>query len=149
MGRYIADHIEGARFIELEGDDHVPIVGDVDSLIGEIEEFVTGVRSSHDTDRVLVTVLFTDIVSSTERAAQLGDLRCHDLLDDHDGMVQRQLERFRGRAVKHTGDGFMATFDGPARAIRSAAAIGAAVASWGSRSPPACTPANVIYEETI
>jgi class 3 adenylate cyclase/alpha-beta hydrolase superfamily lysophospholipase len=123
MGRYIADHIEGARFMELAGEDHVPIVGDVDSLIGEIEEFVTGERSSRDTDRILVTVLFTDIVSSTQRAAQLGDLRWRELLDDHDAMVQRQLERFRGRAVKHTGDGFMATFDGPARAIRCAAAI--------------------------
>ena len=95
MGRYIADHIDGARFVELTGDDHVPIVGDVDSLVGEIEEFITGVRSSHDTDRVLVTVLFTDIVSSTQRAAQLGDLRWRELLDDHDAMVQRQLERFR------------------------------------------------------
>jgi len=123
MGRYIADHIEGARFMELAGEDHVPIVGDVDGLIGEIEEFVTGVRSSRDADRILVTVLFTDIVSSTQRAAQLGDLRWRELLDDHDAMVQRQLERFRGRAVKHTGDGFMATFDGPARAIRCAAAI--------------------------
>jgi class 3 adenylate cyclase len=123
MGRYIADHINGARFVELPGDDHTPVVGDVDSLVGEIEEFVTGLRSSHDTDRVLVTVLFTDIVSSTQRAAELGDLRWRELLDDHDAMVQRQLERFRGRAVKHTGDGFLATFDGPGRAIRCAAAV--------------------------
>jgi len=123
MGRYIAEHIEGARFVELQGDDHVPIVGDVDSLVGEIEEFVTGVRSSHDTDRTLLTVLFTDIVSSTRRAADMGDRRWRELLDDHDAMVGRQLERFRGRGVKSTGDGFLATFDGPARGIRCAAAV--------------------------
>ena len=123
MGRYIADHIEGSIFVELPGRDHFAFLGDVDSFVAEIEEFVTGQRSSYDIDRTLATVLFTDIVGSTQRAVELGDRRWRDLLDEHDGMVRRQLERFRGRAVKSTGDGVLATFDGPARAIRCACAI--------------------------
>ena len=123
MGRYLAEHIAGARFVELPGDDHWPYVGDVDSVVAEIEEFVTGQRSSHDNDRLLATVLFTDIVGSTKIASEIGDRRWRELLDQHDALVHRQLDRFRGRAVKNTGDGFLATFDGPVRAMRCACAI--------------------------
>ena len=123
MGRYLAEHIPESRFIELPGEDALPFVGDVDSLIAEVEEFVTGQRSSFDVDRLLATVLFTDIVDSTRLAADSGDSGSRGLLDQHDALVQRQLERFRGRAVKSTGDGFMATFDGPVRAMRCACAI--------------------------
>ncbi len=123
MGRYLADHIAEARFIELPGEDALPFVGDVDSLIVEVEDFVTGQRSNFDADRLLATVLFTDIVDSTRLASDFGDRSWSGLLDQHDALVQRQLERFRGRAVKSTGDGFMATFDGPVRAMRCACAI--------------------------
>ena len=123
MKRYLAEHITNARIIDLPGEDALPFVGDVDSLIAEIEEFVTGQRSSFDVDRLLATVLFTDIVDSTRLAADSGDSGWRGLLDQHDALVQRQLERFRGRAVKSTGDGFMATFDGPVRAMRCACAI--------------------------
>ncbi len=123
MGRYLAEHITGARFVELPGEDALPFVGDVDSLIAEVEDFVTGQRSSFDTDRLLATVLFTDIVDSTRLASDSGDASWSELLDLHDALVQRQLERFRGRSVKSTGDGFMATFDGPVRAMRCACAI--------------------------
>jgi pimeloyl-ACP methyl ester carboxylesterase len=122
-GRYIADRIPGARFIELPGVDHVPWIGDSESLIGEIEEFITGVRHPPERDRLLATVLFTDIVGSTERAATLGDRAWRTLLDTHHGIVRRELERHRGREVRTVGDGFLATFDGPARAIRCACAI--------------------------
>lgn len=123
MGRYLAEHIAEARFVELPGEDALPFVGDVDSLISEIEDFVTGQRSSFDADRLLATVLFTDIVDSTRLASESGDRSWSGLLDQHDALVQRQLERFRGRAVKSTGDGVMATFDGPVRAMRCACAI--------------------------
>ena len=122
-GRYLATHIPGARLVELPGDDHVPWVGDTEPVLGEIEEFLTGVRQGGDDDRVLATVLFTDIVSSTERAGQLGDRGWTDVLDRHDEMARRHVERFRGRLVKFTGDGVLATFDGPARAVRCAAAL--------------------------
>jgi class 3 adenylate cyclase/pimeloyl-ACP methyl ester carboxylesterase len=123
MGRYLAEHITRASFVEVPGDDHWPFVGDVDLVVGEIEEFVTGQRSSHDVDRLLATVLFTDIVDSTKTAAAIGDRRWREMLDQHDHLVHRQLVRFRGRAVKSTGDGFLATFDGPVRAMRCACAI--------------------------
>jgi len=123
MGRYLAEHISGARFVELPGDDHWPFVGDVDSLVAEIEECVTGQRSSHDTDRLLATVLFTDIVDSTKIASEIGDRRWRELLDLHDALVHRQVDRFRGRVIKTTGDGFLSTFDGPVRAMRCACAI--------------------------
>jgi class 3 adenylate cyclase len=106
-------------------------VGGSDTVIGEIEEFLTGVRHVGDTDRVLATVLFTDIVGSTERAAELGDRAWRDLLDRHDQTVRRQIERFRGREVKTVGDGFVATFDGPGRAIHCACAIRDAVRALG------------------
>lgn len=121
-GRYIADHIPGARFVELAGDDHVPWVGG-DQVADEIEEFLTGVRPAPEPDRMLMTLLFTDIVGSTDRAAALGDRRWREVLDEHHALVRRELQRFRGREVDTAGDGFFATFDGPARAVRAAQAI--------------------------
>jgi class 3 adenylate cyclase len=122
-GRYFADHIPGARFIELADFDHYPWFTSDDRLVAEVEEFVTGARSEPEADRVLATVLFTDIVGSTKRAAELGDRRWHELLDAHDATIRRALSRFRGREIKTTGDGFLAAFDGPARGIRCASAI--------------------------
>jgi len=119
-GRYLAEHIRGAQYRELDGEDHLFFAGDTDALADEIEEFLTGVRPVAVTDRVLATVLFTDIVDSSTRAAQLGDRAWRKLLDAHDAVVRTQLERFRGREVNTTGDGFLATFDGPARAIHCA-----------------------------
>jgi class 3 adenylate cyclase len=121
----MADHIAGARYRELPGDFHLgSLPGDDDDMLDEIEEFLTGHRHVvHDVDRVLSTVLFTDIVGSTEKAFELGDRRWHELLDETDNVVQRGVERFRGRVVKSTGDGHLATFDGPARGLRCAAAI--------------------------
>jgi pimeloyl-ACP methyl ester carboxylesterase/class 3 adenylate cyclase len=130
-GRYLAEHIPGARFVEFPGDEHYPFVGDVDRVVDEIEEFLTGERPRRTIDRALATVLFTDIVHSTERAAALGDRRWHDLLQRHDAAVRRELERFDGREIKRTGDGFLATFDGPARGVRCAAAIRDALAQLG------------------
>ncbi len=121
-GRYLADSIPGAKYVEFEGGDHLPMVNP-DELLDELEEFLTGTRLDHEPDRVLATVMFTDIVASTERAAELGDRRWRDLIESHDALVRRQLERHRGRAVKTLGDGFLATFDGPARGIRCAQAI--------------------------
>ncbi len=121
--RYLAEHIPGARYTELPGQDHGPWVGDIDTLVDEIEEFLTGVRHGPEPDRVLATVMFTDIVGSTERAATLGDRAWRALLDTHNEIVRRELERHRGREVKTVGDGFLATFDGPARAIRCACGI--------------------------
>ncbi len=125
-GRYLAQHIGGAKYVELPGDDHLlQAFGPetLDLLIGEIEEFVTGARQGPEPDRVLVTVMFTDIVSSTERAVAIGDRRWRDLLDGYVGIARRQLERFRGREIDVAGDGLFAIFDGPARAIRCACAI--------------------------
>ncbi|HLM26618.1 MAG TPA: adenylate/guanylate cyclase domain-containing protein [Thermoleophilaceae bacterium] len=121
--RYLAEHIPDARLVELEGTDHLFSLGDVDTLIGEIEEFLTGHRREREPDRLLATVLFTDICHSTERAAALGDSAWKSLLSRHDELVRRELSRHRGREVKHTGDGFLATFDGPARGVRCAQAI--------------------------
>jgi pimeloyl-ACP methyl ester carboxylesterase len=123
QGRYMAEKVPGAQFVELPGDDHLPFVGDQDALIDEVEEFLTGVRPAHEPDRVLATVMFTDIVGSTERVRILGDRAWRDLLESHDAMVRKHLERYRGREVTTTGDGFLATFDGPARAIRCACEI--------------------------
>ena len=123
MGRYLADRIPGAKFVELEGADHLFFTGDADTLLDEIEEFLTGVRPLPAVERVLATVLFTDIVDSTKRAVELGDEQWKELLGRHDAHVRRQLDRFRGREVNTTGDGFLAWFDGPARAIRCATAI--------------------------
>ena len=123
-GRYLGEHIPGARYVELEGSDSLYSVGDSEAIIGEIEEFVTGTRHEPEPDRVLATVLFTDIVRSTERAAELGDRAWREVLERHDRLVRKALTRHRGRVVKSTGDGVLATFDGPARAIRAATSIG-------------------------
>ena len=123
QGRYLGDNIAGARFVELPGRDHLPFVGDTDELLGEIEEFLTGTRGIPNTDRMLATILFTDIVDSTKRAAGMGDRRWRELLDDHDRMIERQVRRFGGRPVQTTGDGVLATFDGPARAVQCGLAI--------------------------
>ena len=131
LGRYLADHIPGARLLEVPGRDHAPWFSDPDAIAGEIEELLTGARHARAPDRVLATVLFTDIVSSTERAAELGDARWRSVLERHDEVVRDQLRRFDGTEVKTTGDGFLATFDGPARAIRCAEAIRDAVRDLG------------------
>jgi class 3 adenylate cyclase/pimeloyl-ACP methyl ester carboxylesterase len=123
-GRFLAAEIAGAKFVEMPGVDHLPMAGDSGRIIGEIEEFLTGSRGEVEADRVLATVLFTDIVDSTKRAAELGDRQWRALLDRHDSVVRQQIGRFRGHEVKSLGDGFLATFDGPARAVRCAAAIG-------------------------
>jgi pimeloyl-ACP methyl ester carboxylesterase len=120
---YLAGQIHGARYVELPGIDHVPWAGDTDSVLGEVEEFLTGTRSVAEPDRVLATVMFTDIVGSTERAAELGDARWRELLERHRDAVRRELARFRGREVKTLGDGCLATFDGPARSIQCGQAI--------------------------
>jgi class 3 adenylate cyclase len=130
-GRYLAEHIPGAKYVELPGEDHLFYVGETETMLGEIEEFLTGVRPLPESDRVLATVLFTDIVTSTERSAQVGDRRWKDLLDQHDTLIRRELDRHRGRLVKNTGDGILATFDGPARAIRCAQAVATSVKSLG------------------
>jgi class 3 adenylate cyclase len=122
-GRYFGTHIPGARYIELPGTDHLPWVGNTDTVVDHTEEFLTGSISAVEPDRVLATVLFTDIVGSTEKAAELGDRRWRELLDNHHTTIRRNLERFRGREVKTTGDGILATFDGPARGVRCACAI--------------------------
>ncbi|HEX5038902.1 MAG TPA: adenylate/guanylate cyclase domain-containing protein [Candidatus Limnocylindria bacterium] len=122
-GRFLADHIPTARFVEIPGADYGLGVGDVDAMVDEVEEFLTGVRGHIDTDRMLATVLFTDIVSSTERAAAVGDSRWAQMLDAHHDVARRQISRYQGRLVKSTGDGLLATFDGPARAIQAATAI--------------------------
>jgi len=119
-GRYLAAHIPGAKYVELPGRDHLPYVGDQDAVLDEVEEFLTGARRGPEPDRVLATVLFTDIVGSTEHAAKTGDRHWRDLLDRHNVLVRRELDHFRGREVDTAGDGFLATFDGPARAVRCA-----------------------------
>ena len=129
--RFMAERIPGAKLVELPGTDHVPWLSDSDAIVDEIEEFLTGVRGRAEPDRVLATVLFTDIVGSTAKAAELGDRRWRDLLDSHNSVVRRELARFRGHEVKTAGDGFLATFDGPARAIRCACAISNAVRPLG------------------
>jgi class 3 adenylate cyclase/alpha-beta hydrolase superfamily lysophospholipase len=122
--RYLAEHIPGARYVELEGVDSFPFVGDSDAIVEEIEEFLTGVRSGGELTRALLTVMFTDIVDATAHAAAVGDRRWRDLLARHDRDVRRELSRFGGREVKTVGDGFLATFDGPpSGALRCALAV--------------------------
>jgi len=130
-GRYIARNIAGARYVELDGEDHIPFGPGGDEIVAEVREFLTGVRGPVESDRVLATVVFTDIVASTARAVDLGDRRWRDLLDQHHARVRMQLDRFGGREIDTAGDGFLASFDGPARAIRCAAAAVAAVAELG------------------
>jgi class 3 adenylate cyclase len=129
--RWIAGQIPHSRFVELSGGDHLPWVGGADALLDEVEAFLTGVRRGPDRDRRLATVLFTDIVGSTATAAALGDRSWHELLGEHHSAVRRALERFGGREIDTAGDGFFATFDGPARAVRCARAIVDAVRELG------------------
>lgn len=122
-GRYLAEHISGAKFVEVPGDDHFFHAGDTEALLGPVQEFLTGTREVADENRVLATVLFTDIVGATAHAERLGDRAWADLLRRHHGLVRQELARFRGREVDTAGDGFFATFDGPARGVRCALAI--------------------------
>ena len=128
--RYLAEHIPNARYLELAGADHLWWI-DGDDILHEVESFLTGTTRAYEPDRVLATVMFTDIVDSTTRAAELGDRRWRDLSDAHNRAVRRLLERYRGREVKTLGDGFLATFDGPGRAIRCASELRDAVRSVG------------------
>ena len=126
-GRYLADKIPGASLIELDTPDHLPWVGNPEQVVAEIKGFLTGHHEEHDVDRVVVTVLFTDIVDSTRLASEMGDTAWRDLLDSHNAAVRRELAIHRGKEVKSTGDGFHAVFDGPARAIRCGCSIQQAV----------------------
>ena len=128
---YMAERIPNARFLELPGDGHFPFFGDAERVAEETEEFITGARSSADVDRILATVLFSDIVGSTEKAAALGDRRWRDTLDAHDALAKTRVAEFKGRIVDHTGDGFLAQFDGPARAIRCALSLRDGVRALG------------------
>ena len=130
-GRYLAEHISGARFVELPGNEHLWWYGDHDAVLEHIQEFLTGRRPMVDPDRVLATVMFTDIVDSTHRASALGDQEWREVLGRHDELIRRELVRHRGREIKTTGDGFLATFDGPARAVRCAESIRDGVRSLG------------------
>jgi pimeloyl-ACP methyl ester carboxylesterase len=130
-GRYLAEKIAGAKLVELPGPDHLPWLSDAERILSEIEEFLTGARTDFEPDRVLATVLFTDIVGSTDAAVHLGDRRWHDILEAHDALIRRELDNFRGREISTAGDGFLATFDGPARAIRCACSISNAVGKLG------------------
>jgi len=132
-GRYIASHIPGAKFVNLPGGDHLPWVGDSDSIVDEVEAFLTGVRPVGQSDRVLATVAFTDIVDSTRHLADLGDRQWRNLLDLHDAIIHRQVMQSRGKIVQNTGDGFLLIFDGPARAIRCACTINEEVQELGIR----------------
>ena len=121
--RYLASHIPGARLVELSGADHLPWFGDSDTVLDEVEEFLTGARPAMATERVLSTILFIDIVASTERARSLGDARWRDLLGSFHAQVEQELARFGGRLIDTAGDGVFASFDGPARAVRCALAL--------------------------
>jgi len=129
--RYLAQHIAGAKLVELPGADHLPYLEDGEQVLDEVEEFLTGVRHHAETERVLATVLFTDIVNATEKAGALGDRRWRELLETHHQVVRRELARFRGREIDTAGDGFFAAFDGPARAVRCACAVSSAVKPLG------------------
>jgi class 3 adenylate cyclase len=123
-GRFLAQHIPRARLAEFAGADHLPYIGEnADDIADEIQEFVTDFRPVVEADRVFATVMLTDIVDSTKQASDLGDRRWRALLDQHDDLVRQEISRLRGREVKALGDGILATFDGPARAVRCAAAI--------------------------
>lgn len=132
--RYVAEHIPGARLVTLPGADMILFYGAVETVLGEVEEFLTGARHHVEADRVLATVLFTDLVKSTERAAELGDRRYRELLEQHHATVRRELARFGGREMDTAGDGFFASFEGPARAIRCAVATREALRAIGLES---------------
>jgi class 3 adenylate cyclase len=137
-GRDVADRIAGAKFVELPGIDSFPWAGDPAPLLAETEAFVASARAREQADRVLATVLFTDIVRSTEKAAELGDARWKEVLADHDERAKAEIDRFRGHYVNSTGDGLLATFDGPARAVRCAEAIVEAVGPLGLEIRTGC-----------
>jgi class 3 adenylate cyclase len=126
---YLAEHIAGAKYVELDGDEVISFDHHSDALIDEIEEFLTGARSAHDSERILATVMFSDIVDSTRHAASLGDRRWRGELEALEAAIAPELVRYRGRPIKRLGDGLLATFDGPARAIRCALAIADAARS--------------------
>ena len=131
QSRYVADHIENSECLEVPGSDLLPFTADADVILDAIERHLTGQLSPAPADRVLATILFTDIVESTQLAARVGDRKWRELLARHDAAVRDELVRFRGREVKFTGDGFLITFDGPARAIRCACAIRDALGALG------------------
>jgi class 3 adenylate cyclase len=131
VGAYVAAQISGATLVALPGRDHPPYVGDVEAIVEEVEAFLTGQRHRPSPDRILATVLFTDIVGSTQRLAEAGDTRWADLLAQHDDLARREIERHRGRYIDSTGDGLLASFDGPARAVRCAQALGAGLGELG------------------
>ena len=131
QSRYVVEHIDGARYLELAGADSLFFVGNTGPLLDAIEEFVTGRLPRYDVERVLATVMFTDVVGSTDQAAGMGDRRWRELIATHDALTRAELERFRGREIRTTGDGFLATFDGPGRAVRCACAIHDAVRAIG------------------
>src|SRR5262249_32919202 len=131
QGRYLADHIDRAEHVELDGRDRLPFVGDADGVLDAIERFVTGRLPPARADRVLATVLFTDLVSSTPQLAEMGDRRWRNLIATHDALVRAELDRFDGRAVRFDGDGVLATFEGPGRAVRCACAIRDALGALG------------------
>ena len=130
-GRYLAAHIPGAQYVELPGDSGWVCYGDMEGAVREIRQFLVGLPEPRDIDRVLATILFTDIVDSTKQAAKLGDGRWRELLERHDNVVRETISRFRGRDIKATGDGFLASFDGAARAVRCALGIRDAVRPLG------------------
>lgn len=139
QGRYIAKQIPGARYVELQGEDHFPWAGDSDAIVDEISTFLAGLRDDESmADRVLATVLFTDIVGSTERAAAMGDAAWTAVLAREQELARREVTRFRGRYVASTGDGLLAVFDGPARAVRSAQAIAASARMLGLEVRAGC-----------
>ena len=131
MSRYLAREIQGSKYVEFQGQDHLTWVGDWEPMVDEIEEFLTGARHRAHPDRPLATILFTDIVSSTERASELGDERWRALVERHDDVIRTEIERYGGRPIKTLGDGFLAVFEGPAKAIRAARAMGDAVRGLG------------------
>jgi len=137
-GRDVAERIPSSHFVELPGGDDEPWVGDQDAILDEVEQFLTGKRHVQDADRVLATVLFTDIVASTQLAARLGDTAWKELLAAHDERAKAEIERHRGTYVSSAGDGLLATFDGPARAVHCAQAIGDAVRSLGLEIRAGC-----------
>jgi class 3 adenylate cyclase len=145
--RYLAEHIPDATFVELPGEDHLPWVGDADAVLGEIEHFLTGARPRHETNRVLATILFTDIVDSTKRVSSLGDAIWRETLAEHDERAKAEIARHQGTYVDSTGDGLVARFDGPARAVRCAQAIGAAVRPLGLEIRAGCHTGEVELSE--